>query len=408
MGTIIIVGAGHCGGRAALALREVGWGGEVVLIGDEADAPYERPPLSKGVLLGEVFGGTLAPAAKYAEAGVRWLAGRRVGAIDRAARELALDDGSTLRYDALLLATGGRPRALPIPGGDLPGVFTLRQLGDAAALAPRLVPGARVAVVGGGFIGLEVAASARARGAEVALVEAAPRLMGRAVPATLAERARALHESHGVTVSTGIAPRAVERTATGLMLSLADGRSVAVDTIVVGIGIAPDVALAQAAGLDCGNGITVDHRLRTSDPNIFAAGDVASFPSPRSGRPLRLESWHNAEDHARVAAANLAGGDARVTSWPWFWSDQYDHQLQIAGDLSLAAATVARAPTPNATIEFHLDPSGALAGVAGFGPTSELAKEFKIARTLLERGARVDPELLGDPSVKLKSLLQAS
>lgn len=405
MDTIVIVGAGHAGGRAALGLREAGWTGPVLLIGAEREPPYERPPLSKAVLLGEAFGGALAPAERYAEAGIEWLGGRRVTTIDRAPKQVVLDDGRRLGYHRLLLATGGRARTLALPGAALDGVLTLRTLDDAHALAPRLVPGARIAVIGGGFIGLEVAASARTRGCEVHVIEAAPRLLGRAVPAALAQRVQALHEARGVHMHVGIAPLRFEHDGAGLRVQLADGSSIDADTIVVGIGIAPGTELAEQAGLPCANGVVVDAGLRTADPAIFAAGDVAAFPSALSGRTLRLESWHNAEDHARVAAVNLAGGAATVGATPWFWSDQYDHQLQIAGDPSLGVSSVTRPLADAAEIHFHLGADGRLVGVAGFGPTSALAKEFKLARVLFERGARPAAESLADPAVKLKSLL---
>ena len=372
--TLVIVGAGHVGGRAALALREAGWSGRVLLIGDETDPPYERPPLSKSVLMGEPFAATLATAAQFADAGVDWLAGRRVVAIDRAAAEIALDDGKRLAYHGLLLATGGRARRLDVPGADLPGVLTLRTLADARALAPRIAPGQRLLVIGGGFIGLEVAASARARGAEVAVLEAAPRLLGRAVPATIAARVQALHESRGVLVRIGVPPVAFEARDGALHVRLADGSVLLADTIVVGIGIVPNIELAEQCGLACANGIVVDGHLRTSDPLICAAGDVASFPSALSGRALRLESWHNAEDQARVAAANMAGGEAIVGAVPWFWSDQYDHQLQIAGDPSLGTQRATRALDAQAHIDFHLDAAGRIVGVAGYGPVGALAQ----------------------------------
>jgi 3-phenylpropionate/trans-cinnamate dioxygenase ferredoxin reductase subunit len=405
MDTIVIVGAGHVGGRTALLLREAGWPGPVILVGDEAEAPYERPPLSKGVLLGEPFAAALAAPARFAEAGIEWIAGTRVAAIDRADRLVHLSDGRRIPYRAALLATGGRARTLAVPGADAPGVHLLRTLADARALAPRLVAGARVVVVGGGFIGLEAAASARTRGCAVAVLEAGPRLLGRNVPEGIAARVQALHERQGVGFRIGSPPTAVERAGHALCVHLADGSMLAADTVVVGIGIAPNVELAERAGLACANGIVVDAQLRTADPAILAAGDVAAFPSPLSRRTVRLESWHNAEDQARVAAANLAGGRETVCASPWFWSDQYDHQLQIAGDPALGATLATRALGDGASIDFHLAADGALAGLSGFGPTSALAKEFRLARLLLERGARPAAAALADPAVKLKSLL---
>jgi 3-phenylpropionate/trans-cinnamate dioxygenase ferredoxin reductase subunit len=203
----------------------------------------------------------------------------------------------------------------------------------------------------------------------------------------------------------GVAPVRFERHGPALRVVLADGAAIEADTIVVGIGILPATELAEQAGLPCANGIVVDAGLRTADPAIFAAGDVAAFPSALSGRTLRLESWHNAEDHARVAAVNLAGGEATVGMTPWFWSDQYDHQLQIAGDPSLGVTAVTRHLGDGAQIDFHIAADGRVLGVAGFGPTSALAKEFKLGRMLFERGARPAAASLADSTVKLKSLL---
>ncbi len=403
--TMVIVGAGHVGGRAALALREAGWAGLIALVGDEADAPYERPPLSKGVLLGEPFAATLRAPAAYADEGIDLITGTRVVSVDREAREVVLGDGRSLPYRALLLATGGRARRLDIPGAQLPGVCTLRTLPEANTLAQRLAPGARCVVVGGGFIGLEVAASARARGCDVVVLEAGPRLLGRGVPASIAARVLALHEARGVTIRLGVLPVAFERRGDALQVRLGDGSGFDADTVVVGIGIVPNSELAARAGLATGNGIVVDAGLRTADPLVFAAGDVALFPSPLSGRPLRLESWHNAEEQARIAARNMAGGSESVGAAPWFWSDQYEHQLQIAGDPTLGVQAVARAVAGDAQIDFHLDAWGRMVGIAGFGPGAALAKEFKLARTLFERGVTADAQRLADPEVKLKSLL---
>ncbi len=209
-------------------------------------------------------------------------------------------------------------------------------------------------------------------------------------------------------VRLGVPPIAFERAGDGSRVRLADGGVVDADTIVVGIGIVPNVELAEEAGLACANGIVVDAQLRTSDPRIFAAGDVAVFPSALSGRTLRLESWHNAEDQARVAAVNMAGGQTSVGATPWFWSDQYDHQLQIAGDPSLGTVVATRDLDSGAQIHFHLGAAGRIVGVAGFGPTQALAKEFKLARMLFEHGVHSDAATLADPATKLKALLAAA
>nr|WP_315187012.1 FAD-dependent oxidoreductase [uncultured Albidiferax sp.] len=406
--SMVIVGAGHCGGRTAMALRSAGWSGPIHLVGDEPHAPYERPPLSKGLLTGDTSAAAcaLSPDADLQDARItRHVA--RVTAIDAAARSLTLSNGHTLAYQSLLLATGGQVRTLTIPGGDLPEVMTLRNLGDAAVLAQRLSPGQRLLVVGGGFIGLEVAASARKLGCEVTVVEGAPRLMGRAVPEPVAERALALHRAQGVRVLLGATPQSITRSATGLHMALADGSSIAADTVLAGIGIVPDLALPQSAGLAVGRGVQVNAQLQTSAAGIFAAGDVAEFPSVLSGQLVRQETWHNAETQAAIAAQNMLGGAAEYTSLPWFWSDQYDHQLQVMGEPALAATSVTRTlDDAGGMVIFYLDGDSRLVGACGWGETSRVAKELKLARTLVEKRISASAEVLADPATKLKGLLK--
>lgn len=405
---MVIVGAGHCGGRAALALRAAGWQAAIHLIGDEPHHPYERPPLSKDLLTGDKTAEACAllSDSDLVDARItRHIA--RVTAIDSNAHHLTLSDGQILFYQSLLLATGGKVRTLRIPGGDLPEVMTLRNLGDAAALAQRLTPGQRLLVVGGGFIGLEVAASARKLGCVVTVVEGAPRLMGRAVPEPVAERALALHRERGVRVLLAATPQSITRTATGLRMDLADGSSIEADTVLAGIGIEPDLALPQAAGLAVGRGVLVNAHLQSSVPGIFAAGDVAEFPSALSGQLVRQETWHNAETQAVVAAQNmLDGGLTAYTSLPWFWSDQYDHQLQVMGEPALAATTAVRTlDDAGGMVIFYLDAQSCLVGACGWGQTSRVAKELKLARALVEKRITVLAEVLADPATKLKPLL---
>lgn len=410
---IVIVGAGHVGGRAALHLRALGWAGAIVLIGSEDALPYERPPLSKGVLTGEttLAQTALASAADYDTAAITRIVGS-VTAIDRQAHTVSLADGRTLPYHRLLLATGGHARRLDLPGADRPGVMALRTQADAQALAPLLREGAHLLLIGGGFIGLEVAASARARGCAVTLVEGAPRLLGRSVPASVAERVTTLHRDHGVDLRIGVMPQAITAgSERAHRVSLSDGSTVEADAVVVGIGIAAAVELAQAADLGVGRGILVDARLATTDPHIFAAGDVAEFPSPFSGQPTRQETWQNAETQARTAAVNLLGGNEAYAAPAWFWSDQYDHQLQVSGEPALGVTSVTRVlgdgSDASAELHFYLAADGRLVGASGFGPTSVVAKELKLARTLVERGVHADAERLANPAVKLKSLLSA-
>jgi 3-phenylpropionate/trans-cinnamate dioxygenase ferredoxin reductase subunit len=288
----------------------------------------------------------------------------------------------------------------------LQGVVSLRTLDDSAAIAPRLVAEARVVIVGGGFIGLEVAASARVRGCRVSVLEGAPRLLGRAVPESIAARVHALHERNGVDLRVGTAPTAIEQRSDGtLAVVLADGATLIADTVVVGIGIDPADELARAAGLEVARGVVVNAELETSAPGIFAAGDVAIFPSRLSGQPIRQETWHNAETQARIAAHNMLGARERYDGVPWFWSDQYDHQLQVAGEPALGRDSVTRPFPGEAEIHFYFDAGGRLVGASGFGPIGLFAREMRLARMLVERGASPSPESLGDASVKLKDLL---
>lgn len=417
---MVIVGAGHAGGRTAQALREAGWDGPIRLIGDEAVPPYERPPLSKAVLLGRQTpqAGQLLSEHDWRALGVRWQHARAT-ALYPSSRWLLLDNGEMVVAEAIVLATGGKARRLSLPGAQLPGVFTLRTAADAQALQARLQTGQqmgqqtgqpaghRVLVVGGGFIGLEVAASARTLGCEVTLLEAGPRLMGRAVPAWLADPVAQLHQQHGVQLITGVAPERLDARADGaLCVTLQNGQQVVVDTVVVGIGIQPNIALAEAAGLAVRSGIVVDRCLATSAPGIFAAGDVAEFPSVLSGQSGRQETWQNAENHARCVALGMLGQPTPLMAQPWFWSDQYDHQLQVSGEPALGTQEGERLLGDGAQLRWSLDARERIVGVCGFGPTSVLAREMKLARTLLERGVHAPLTTLCDPATKLKALLR--
>ena len=405
---MVIIGAGHCGGRAALELREAGWGGPIHLVGEEAAAPYERPPLSKGLLTGEVSVAqcTFAPDAEIERLGIhRHVTQARE--LDPESRSVVLASGERLAYGALLIATGGRVRRLSVPGADLPQVLSLRDLEDAHRLAARLKRGQRLAIVGGGFIGLEVAASATASGCRVTLIETTPRLMGRAVPESVARRALALHEAHGVELRLGVGVERIVEAESGVRLLLSDASHLDVDTVLVGIGIDARMDLARHAGLAVARGIVVNAELETSCGGIFAAGDVAEFPAVISGALMRQETWHNAQTQAHTAALNMLGQHVAYASQPWFWSDQYDHQVQVAGEPALAVSNVSRDLGEGAELIFYADAGQRLVGVCGWGPTSRLAKEFKLARMLVERGLVLSPDVLREPTTKLKALLQS-
>jgi 3-phenylpropionate/trans-cinnamate dioxygenase ferredoxin reductase component len=329
---IIIVGAAQAGLQLAESLRAEGYDGELILIGDEAHPPYQRPPLSKAFLIGEmtedrlVLRGPDALAAK----GIDVLTGTTVTAIDRAARTVALADGRRLPYRALALATGSRPRALPVPGAALANVLTLRTIEDSRRIAAAIAQASRVAVVGGGFIGLEIAAAARKAGKPVVLLEALDRLLARTSTPVISEFFFELHKSHGVDIRLGaqVSGFAGDDRVTGV--ATADGQTHAADLVVVGIGIIPNAELAAGSGLACDRGIVVDACARTSDPNIVAAGDCTARRLP-DGTFIRLESVQNAIEQAKSAAAALLGRERPFAAAPWFWSDQYDVRLQMAG-----------------------------------------------------------------------------
>jgi 3-phenylpropionate/trans-cinnamate dioxygenase ferredoxin reductase subunit len=388
-----------------MALRELGHAGAITLLGAERHAPYERPPMSKELMLtdGAMLPKTIATHDRLAEVGVTFQPSTTVLAIDRACRTVALSDGTVLPYDRLLLATGARPRRLPVPGAGDEHCVTLRTHDDALHIRDRLIPGSSVAIVGGGFIGLELAAAARRRGAEVTVIEALPRLLSRGVPAEIAARIEARHRTEGVAFVFGRGIAAIE--AGGVLL--ADGTRMAADLVVIGIGAIPETALAETAGLVLDNGIAVDEQLRTSDPLIFAAGDCCSFPLPLyGGRRVRLESWRSAQDLGALAARNLLGAGEAIAAVPWFWSDQYELTLQIAG-LPDEGESIVRRETGDSLLLFHLKSDGKLVAASGIGPGNAVARDIRLAEMLIGRRAAPEVAALADPAVKLKALLAA-
>lgn len=409
MAGMVIIGAGECGGRAALALRDNGYDGPVTLIGDEAHLPYERPPLSKEAMTGADAPAikAVADAAKLADSRITHLARRIVSEIDRATRTITLSDGEKISYDKLLLATGAQPRRLPL-AETLSRAAYLRTFDDALRIRDRLKSGARVAIIGGGFIGLELAASATKLGANVTVIEAQPRILMRGVPAEIAAVVHGLHEAAGVEVVCGQGIAQIDEDGRGIHILLTSGRTITADLAVIGIGAVPVTGLAQAAGLTVENGIAADSRLRTSDEHIFAAGDCCSFPlAVYGGRRVRLEAWRNAQDQGALAARNMLGAEAEHAAVPWFWSDQYDHSLQIAG-LSDEGKTVVRRDTGDgAFILFHLAEGGRLVAASGVGPGNAVARDIRLAEMLIAKGACPAAAQLAAPEVKLKSLLAA-
>lgn len=401
--TIVIVGAGQAGGWAAQTLRKEGFSGRIVLIGDEVHPPHERPPLSKAVLSGEAAPETtrLQKTEAFDALGLEWRPGVRVTRIDRAAKRLELAGGETLPYDKLILCTGGRARTLAVPGADVAAVHTLRTIDDALRLAPQLMPGRSVVVVGGGWIGLEVAATARKKGADVVVVEACSRLCERTVPREMSEHLLALHRSHGVRVilGTGIAGFAADSDGRSVV-TLADGQALECDAIVVGVGMVPNDELAGNAGLECDGGVLVDSACRTSDPDIFAAGDVAATPNPWAGRRLRLESWQNAQEQGIAAARSALGLPVDYQPLPWFWSDQYAMNLQIYGIPAPTHRVVARGTAgADSFILFYLDGDVV---TAALGPNA--ARDLRFARRLIEQRKPVDAQRLADTAIPMAKI----
>jgi 3-phenylpropionate/trans-cinnamate dioxygenase ferredoxin reductase subunit len=403
MAGMVIIGAGECGTRAALALREVGFGGPVTLIGTEPHVPYERPPLSKDAITAETPAAkTIGGAERLAEAGIDFHASRTAVAINRAGRRLRCSDGEEIPYERLLLATGARPRTLLLPGANGPTAMMLRTLEDAGRIRTTLGPGRHLAVIGGGFIGLELAASVRKLGAEVTVIEALPRLLTRGVPAEIAEAIEARHVAEGVSFHFGA--RIASITGTGVELS--DGNSIPAHLVVIGIGAVPNTELADEAGLALDNGIAVDAKLVTSDPAIFAAGDCCSFPQPiYDHRRVRLESWRSAQELGTLAARNMLGAAEPISAVPWFWSDQYDLSMQIAGLAEGASTHVRRDLRDGAFVLFHLAPDGRLLAASGIGPGNAVAKDIRLAEMMIARRLHPNPSALAAPETNLKKLL---
>ncbi|MDR7149042.1 3-phenylpropionate/trans-cinnamate dioxygenase ferredoxin reductase subunit [Hydrogenophaga palleronii] len=409
---IVIVGAGQAGVMTAEALRSGGFEGAITLLGDEAYGPYHRPPLSKAWMAGEIEAAQLVMRAPemLARKHIDLRTGVTVKGIDRDAKNVILGDGTILPYTGLVLATGSTPRALTLPGGDAPGVLALRTRDDASAIADRLsscIEQQRpVVVIGGGFIGLEVAATARKKGLAVTVLEAAPRLLGRVLAPVLSDWYAGLHRSHGVQLMLGAQVAAIETGADGAVsgLKLADGSVVPAGLVVVGIGVSANDQLAQAAGLECDRGIVVDACCRTSDPLIVAAGDCTARRLP-DGSLLRLESVQNATEQGKSAAAALLGQDRPFTATPWFWSDQYDKKLQMAG-LSMGADDWAIRGKMNGDMAagtftvYHFKGNQLIAA-----DSVNASKDHLLVRKLLDAGVSPTREQAGDVGFDLASLL---
>jgi len=400
---IVIIGAGHAGGTAAALLRQYSYAGAIALIGDEPIAPYQRPPLSKAWLKGEANADDLMlkDADFYPEQNIDLRLNTRVARIDRAAKTVVLKSGEALAYDHVILATGARARPLPVPGADLAGVLVLRTAADAEHLKATIGPGKRLAIIGGGYIGLEAAASARALGAEAVVIEREPRVLARVACETLSTFFQTYHAAKGVAFELNAGVAAIEGAGgkvTGVKLT--DGRVIACDAALVGVGAIPNVELARDAGLDCVDGVVVDADARTSDRAIFAIGDVTHRPMPLYDRMFRLESVPNALEQAKQAAAAICGRPGPTPEVPWFWSDQYDLKLQIAGVPFDADDIVVRGDPASARFAvFHLKAGVLLAVEAVNAPP-----EFMAGKQLIGQRRPVARDRLADTSISMKEV----
>ncbi|MGW5665467.1 NAD(P)/FAD-dependent oxidoreductase [Streptomyces sp. NPDC003758] len=403
--TFVIVGGGLAAGKAAEELRAHGYDGPLLLIGDERERPYIRPPLSKGYLLGKEDRESIHvhPEDWYREHGVDLLLGTSVTSVDRQAKEVTLDDGRRVPYTKLLLATGSSPRRLSVPGADLDNVLYLRRVGDSERLRSAFTEGARIVVVGGGWIGLETAAAARTAGAEVTVLEHAELPLLKVLGREAAEVFAGLHRDHGV----DLRPHAeiAHITGTGGRVDgvvLADGSHLPADAVVVGVGITPNVRLAEDAGLDVRNGIVTDERLRTSAADIHAAGDVANAYHPRLGRHLRVEHWANALHQPRTAALSMLGKDAVYDRLPYFYTDQYDLGMEYTGYAEPGGydrVVFRRAPDERRFIAFWMSGNRIVAGMS-----VNVWDVIDTIRSLIESGVETDDAVLADPAVPLESL----
>ena len=338
---------------------------------------------------------------------VTFIKGNGAKSIDRASKRVTLADGSAVAYDKLLIATGALPRRLPLPGAEQPNFLYLRSFEDSLAIRHHMDKGGHAIIIGGGFIGLEIAASARKRGLDVTVIEGLPRVLSRGVPEEIAAVITERHEAEGTRILCGAAIDSFNQRKDGVEVQLKDGTSVQGDFAVIGIGAVPVTALAEAAGLTLENGIAVDDELRTSDPDIFAAGDCVSFPlAVYGGRRVRLESWRSAQDHGALAAANMLGKGEKLTAVPWFWSDQHDLSLQIAGLQDEADQSVRRDLGNGAFITFHLKNDGRLVAASGIGVGNAVARDIRLAEMLIGKMAKPPLDGLADPAVSLKALLK--
>ena len=400
MSGMVIIGAGHAAGQAAASLRQEKYEGSITIIGDEPHIPYQRPPLSKQYLSGEqaIERVYLRPEKFYADKDVTLKLGVNATEIDREAKQVVLDNGETVDYDKLIIATGSRPRMLNIEGSNLKGIHYLRTIADVDAIRNEMAAGKNLVIVGGGYIGLEVASVGIEKGLNVHVLEMESRILQRVTTPQMSEYYHNLHSGRGVNIHT-------DTMVSGFAGSdqveqvLCGDESFDADLVIVGIGIIPNIELAEAAGLECDNGIVVDDHCRTSAPEIYAAGDCTNHPNPLLNRRLRLESVPNAMEQARVCVSNMLGGDKVYSAMPWFWSDQYELKLQMVGFSADGDEHVLRGNMEeNQFAVFYLNNGKVVAADAVNSP-----KEFMVCKQLV--GKTVDPAALANPETELKDLL---
>lgn len=404
---VVIVGAGQAGSELATSLRQQGYAGKITLIGDEPYPPYRRPPLSKTFLSGEVTQESLyiRPQSAYDKLGIELKLGIGVEAIDRDQRALRLFDGGTLPYQTLALTTGGRARKLALPGADHSNVHYVRRIDDIKKLIEQFKPGKRLLIIGGGYIGLEAASVGIKKGLKVTVVETLPRVLARVTAPEISAFYERVHRDKGVDLRTGVGVHGFE-SAQGAdavdCVVLADGTRIATDLVIVGIGLIPNTELAESAGLEVNNGIVVDAFCRSSDPNIYAAGDCTQHENGFLGRRLRLESVPNAIEQGRIAAASIAGKPVPYTAVPWFWSDQYDLKLQMVGISEGYDQIVIRGDmAAHSFCAFYLKD-----GVVISADGVNRPQEFTLAKKLVAERVRADAAQLADERFPLKSLVQ--
>jgi 3-phenylpropionate/trans-cinnamate dioxygenase ferredoxin reductase subunit len=400
----IIIGGSHAGGQLVVSLRQAGWEDDITLIGDEPHVPYQHPPLSKDYLSGEKTAEELLirPEQAYETAGITLKLGCRVTEINRKNKTVSTNNGDCLRYDKLVLATGARVRRLPIDGADLPGVYYLRDMADVTAIKRSIQGSKKAVIIGGGYIGLETAASLQKIGLKVTVLEAMPRILQRVTAPELSEFYKRIHSEEGVEIKEGVMASSIQKTRHGLTVQDKDGDVYQGDFVIIGIGVIPNTELAQAADLEVGNGIVVNEYCQTTDPNIYAAGDVTWHYNLKYDCHLRLESVPNATEQAKVVAAHICGKGKAYDSLPWFWSDQFDLKLQIAGLSEGYDDLIIRGDTKEGRsfAAFYFKGKRLLAVDAVNAP-----REFAITRMLLMKGQSLDKEKVADTGLAMKEAI---